>query len=140
MSEPIWSEEHLGRPASDARDGHALADRWFERAQALLDLCADRFDEPVEVRKVSQLGAQDEALVGSEAAIEGSLELCPLGPESSTCQRCKRRWVRLARHDGGEHRLRGKTVDRRCHGSELDVRPFKHLGDPVQLIGPLPHE
>ena len=122
------------------RNGHAVADGRLERAQARLDLGAHGLDEPVEVRKVSHLGAQDEALVPSEAALLGRFELGPLGAQPSPGQIGEDGRVGLAAHDRDEHRLGRDAVDRGRHRGELAVCPLQHLGDPVQRIGALPDE
>lgn len=129
-------EDGVRRSAADARDRHQVGDGRLERAQARLDLGAHGLDQPIALGQMTEPGAQDEALVRSQAPLQGRVELGALGAQPSPGQIGEDARIGLAAHDRDEHRL---TPRRRRSWTppkaSLMVAPLKHLGDPVQLIG-----
>ena len=133
-------EERLRRPPADARDRLQSLQFSLKRAQALAYLRAHPLQTGIEEVDVRELLRDQEALMCAELAGERLLQLGDLLTQSPARQLRER--CRIGR--SADQRLQdiaprlAQDVSR--HGRQLDVRPFEHFLQPVDLVGALVDE
>ncbi len=119
------SDDDLGGASTDAGDGVQPVQGVFTTAQAFFHLSIELLDEFVQGVQMSELLREQETLMCSELAEQGTLQLGKLGAQLAAGEVRQEGRVSVASNQCGEDLATGGAQDVAGNVAELDVGAFE---------------